>query len=442
MKPISDRAVLTLLARITRASLLLLAALLAVCMAPMELARADDLLDKRVHFDIAAVPLSNALVQFSAQSGVQVAVADADVAHLRSKGLNGDHSVQEALGDLLHDSGLSFSRVGATMVAIRSAPSASTPAVRTASLSGGDAQPVARPAADSGAKTIQLPDVAVIAPRPPSAAELAADSLYQFVVNHGSTHHPAAAGAVGGGLLRWRGGRSETICPETIGLDRGYNAFVSARVRAVAGFVGAPVHSDSSCKPNVQVLFTAHPEQAMKSVLNWGAKSLSVKFPHQMDKELEVSGEHTIQGWYITAGGGWTVLNRDPGLVGGIDLQGLWPRVIPTGGSSNDANRSILSVIVVIDINKIAGATVGSIADYVAMIALTVVQTPDHCDPLPSILDLMSPSCTSREKPMALTAGDIAFLKALYYRNTGLDWTPSRDDIVKDMTDQFKSGHY
>ena len=441
MRPISDHAVVTLLVRVSSASRLLLAALLAVCVTPMQLARADALLDKRVHFEIAAVPLSNALVQFSAQSGVQVAVADADVAHLQSQGLNGDHSVQEALGDLLRGSGLSFSRVGATMVAIRSAPSAAPTAIRTASLGDGGVQP-ASPAADAGAKTVQLPDVAIIAPRPPSAAELAADSLYQFVVNHGSTHHPAAAGAVGGGLLRWRGGRSETICPETVGLDRGYNAFVSARVRAVAGFVGAPVHSDSSCKPNVQVLFTAHPEQAMKSVLNWGAKSLSVRFPHQMDKELEVSGEHTIQGWYVTAGGGWTVLNRDPGLVGGIDLQGLWPRVIPTGGSSNDANRSILSVIVVIDINKIAGATVGSIADYIAMIALTVVQAPDHCDPLPSILDLMSPSCTARDKPSALTAGDIAFLKALYYRNTGLDWTPSRDDIVKDMTEQFKSGHY
>jgi hypothetical protein len=42
-------------------------------------ARADDPLDRNVHFAIASAPLANALVQFSAQSGVQIAVADADV---------------------------------------------------------------------------------------------------------------------------------------------------------------------------------------------------------------------------------------------------------------------------------------------------------------------------------------------------------------------------
>jgi len=400
---------------------------------------ADDVLDKHVHFDIAAAPLSNALIQFSAQSGVQVAVADADVSHLQSKGLNGDHSVQEALGDLLHDSGLSFSRVGAATVAIRSAPTTSLAAVRAAPLAVASDTPPQSPSADPGAQaSTQLPDVAVIAPRPPTDDELAGNSLFQFVVNHGSTHYPSSVGAVSGSLLRWRGGRPETICPATVGLEPGYNEFVSARLRAVAAFIGAPVQSASSCLPNVQVLFTTKPREAMKSVLDWGAKSLGVRFPHQMQKELDISADHAIQGWYITAGGGASVLNRDPGLVGGIALQALWPRVVPTSFNATDANRSILSVIIVIDTNKVEGATIGSIADYVALIALTVVQTPDHCDPLPSILDLMSRTCGSREKPTALTAGDLAFLKSLYYRNTGLGKTPSRDDIVTNMREQFK----
>jgi hypothetical protein len=30
----------------------------------------------------------------------------------------------------------------------------------------------------------------------------------------------------------------------------------------------------------------------------------------------------------------------------------------------------------------------------------------------------MSSSCGAREKPTAITAGDLAFLKALYYKNT------------------------
>jgi hypothetical protein len=296
----------------------------------------------------------------------------------------------------------------------------------------------------------QPPEVAVIAPRPPTAQELAGDSLFRFVVNHGATNYSAATnavgfspttGVVGGGLLRWRGGRSETICPATYGLSRGFNDFISARVRAVAAYIGAPVQTDSVCsKPNVQIFFTTQPEVAMKSVLNLGAKSLGVRFPHQMEKELEVSGEHTIQGWYVTAGGGSSVLNRDPAMIGGIALQSLWPRTVSTSANASDAGRSILSVIVIIDVNKIAGATVGPLADYVALIALTVVRNPDHCDPLPSILDLMSSTCGSREKPGTLTAGDIAFLRALYYHDTGIGSTLSRDDMVKNMKEQFQTG--
>jgi hypothetical protein len=67
-----------------------------------------------------------------------------------------------------------------------------------------------------------------------------------------------------------------------------------------------------------------------------------------------------------------------------------------------------------------------------------VAQSPDHCDPLPSILDLMS-SCATREAPTAITAGDIAFLKALYYLNTGLGPSMSRAAIRDNMMQQF--GH-
>ncbi|MGO9930965.1 MAG: hypothetical protein ACLPV8_04015, partial [Steroidobacteraceae bacterium] len=83
--------------------------------------------------------------------------------------------------------------------------------------------------------------------------------------------------------------------------------------------------------------------------------------------------------------------------------------------------------------------TIGTIADYLAMLTLTVVQSPEHCDPLPSILDLMSSSCGTREKPIAMTAGDLAFLKALYYHNTGLSTSLTRDEIQDNMMRQFES---
>jgi hypothetical protein len=188
----------------------------------------------------------------------------------------------------------------------------------------------------------QFPDVGIIAPPPPTTQELAPDGLFQFIVHHGTTHYSQATGAVGGGLLRWRGGRAETVCPGTAGLDAGYNDFVSARVRAIAALVGAPVHEDDQkCTPNVQIIFTQEPRSVMAKVQQWGAQALRVRFDHQMTKALEISDEHAIQGWYVTAGGGSSVLNRDPGLIGGVELQALWPRVITTSAHANGGNRGI-----------------------------------------------------------------------------------------------------
>jgi hypothetical protein len=426
-----------------KASILRLAGTaLAMWIAGIACARAADFLDRNARFDIAAAPLATALLQFSSQSKVQVAVADADVAHLRSKAITGEYSIRDALSSLLRDTGLSFSPVGTAMVAIRVASSGSVSASRSRAAEAGSGTPPEPPppALGTGAdEPTQLPDVAVTAPRPPTAEELAGNSLWEFIVHHGTTHYSEAAGAIGGGLLRWRGGRAETICPATVGLDQGYNDFVSARLRAVASFVGAPVQADPQCTPNVQIIFSTDPRKAMEAVLKRGAQLLGVGFPHQEQKELEISGAHAIQGWYVTTGAGASALNRDPTFVGRLALQSLWPRVIPRGVYANGGG-SILSVILVIDTQRVAGATIGSIADYLAMVALTVAQSPDHCDPLPSILDLMSPACGARDKPLGLTAGDVAFLKALYYENTGIGKTLSRDEIQFNMMRQFRAG--
>jgi hypothetical protein len=87
---------------------------------------------------------------------------------------------------------------------------------------------------------------------------------------------------------------------------------------------------------------------------------------------------------------------------------------------------------------KVVGYTIGALADYLAMLTLSVAQSPDHCDPLPSILDLMSSSCGTREMPTGMTAGDLAILKALYYKNTGLGASMSRSAIEDNMVRQFK----
>jgi hypothetical protein len=392
-------------------------------------ARADDLLDRGVAFHISASPLPSALIEFSTQSGIQVAAADADVAHVNSRGVNGTMPSRTALSTLLHGTGLEFARVGAGTVAIRRAS-----IVPRAESSGAAAKiPAAQPAppdpnANANA-SLEIPDVTVTAPRPPTDDELAGDSLYQFIVHHGTVHYLNTG--TGGNIGHWRGGR-QSICPLTSGLDAGYNDFVTARLRALATYVGAPVQSDPHCKDNVRIIFTARPEEGMKDVVEWASVYFNIRYSG-MKQLLGFRRDHAIQGWYMTTVWGASVLNTDVALLK-LNLLPIWPQIAPRRG---DDTNGIGVVILFVDTTAVAGDAIGTIADYLAMLTLSVVQSPDYCDPLPSILDLMSSSCGTREKPTAMTAGDLAFLKALYYHNTGLGSSLSRFQIQDNMMRQF-----
>jgi hypothetical protein len=77
--------------------------------------------------------------------------------------------------------------------------------------------------------------VNVFAPSPATDAELAADSVYQFILHHPTTPYTKGQGAVGS-LTRWRGGRPETtggsaaVLPES----RGEKAFDRESTKLVA----------------------------------------------------------------------------------------------------------------------------------------------------------------------------------------------------------------
>jgi hypothetical protein len=291
----------------------------------------------------------------------------------------------------------------------------------------------------------QIPGPTVTPPTPPTERELAGDSVYQFVLHHATVHYVSSGTT--GNLARWRGGL-QSICPLTLGLTPEYDSFVSARIRALAAYVGAPVQSSPQCRTNVQILFTDNPREAMDQVMKWATgPRFGIRYSGGMKDLIAFRGDHAIQGWYMTTRGGARALNTDVSLLG-LDLQPLWPQITQNhlgsdsvgtrlgGGSGSGIGIGI--VILIVDTTKLGAYSTETLADYLAMLTLSVAQSPDHCDPLPSILDLMSPSCGARAAPAAITAGDLAFLKALYYRNTGLGPSLSRDAIQENMMEQFK----
>lgn len=398
--------------------------------------RADDLLDRGISFHISPSPLSSALLEFSTQSGLQVAAADAEVSHLNSNGVNGTYPPRIALDLLLHGTGLRFSQVGATTVAIGAAPRPALVASTRIDGAGADARAPERKSSQSDLVTpnpVEIPDVTVTAPRPPTDQELAGDSLSQFVIHHATVRYFNTG--VTGNLARWRGGK-QSICPVTDGLSLAQNAYITARVRALATYVGAPVDSAPHCKDNVQILFTKRPQDKMDSVIQWATVYFRNRYSGGTKDLIAFRPEHAIQGWYMTTRGGSIVLNTDVEFLG-LSVLPVWPKIIQNH-LGDEAGSGIGVVILVVDTTKVIDYSIGAIADYLAMMTLSVVQSPDNCDPLPSILDLMSSSCGKREMPAGITAGDLAFLKALYYKNTGWGRSLSRDQIQDNMMRQFK----
>src|SRR5271163_1134523 len=170
----------------------------------------------------------------------------------------------------------------------------------------------------------EIPDVTVTAPSPPTDAELAGDSLYQFIVHHATVHY-VNTGTMGN-LARWRGGR-QSICPVTVGLSPGYNAFVTARLRALAAYVGAPVQSDPQCKSNVQILFTNNPQGKMDQVVKWATSpAFHNRYSGGGRELIAFKTDHAIQGWYLTTSGGAAVLNTDVSMVG-FSVLPIWPEI-------------------------------------------------------------------------------------------------------------------
>jgi hypothetical protein len=75
-----------------------------------------------------------------------------------------------------------------------------------------------------------IPQITVIAPRPPEAREIAGDNVATFIRKHGQPSKRI-------GLLgRW----AEPVCPLTQGLAQSFNDFINARIQAIAAAVHAP----------------------------------------------------------------------------------------------------------------------------------------------------------------------------------------------------------
>jgi len=250
-----------------------------------------------------------------------------------------------------------------------------------------------------------------------------------------------------GKIARW----SDGVCPIVAGLPPGFSKFVVRRVREVAAQAGTPVNNRPGCKPNIEIAFTTEPQALIDNIRRTNVEYLGY---HDNASQLETLATITrpIQAWYTTATQdvqGKTEI--DTAKKAGIGLQvpctpcpggyTYLPNataVSTTGTRLGDGLRSSLyHVIIVANPNRLKEYEMGSLADYIAMLALAQVSSLDSCQQLPSIVNMLARDCQTRTD--ALTENDTAYLRGLYRMSADMNLSVQRDQMAYGMEQELKS---
>jgi hypothetical protein len=227
-------------------------------------------------------------------------------------------------------------------------------------------------------------------------------------------------------IARWRTG----ICPVVEGLPQHFAAFITRRLVAIARNAGAPVNADPKCRHNIEIVFTDRP-QLLADDLRKNHRPYLGYFDnlHQADELATV--RHDIQAWYLTGTvdfhGALYVDNprasffngaavAQPVSAGGIAVEGYAAR---GGRLNNGIGSTLYNVVIVANPARLGDYEMGSLADYIAMLALSQPKSFDACWEVPSITNLLSRNCEPARKTATVSDNDVAFLYGLYKMGAG-----------------------
>jgi hypothetical protein len=245
------------------------------------------------------------------------------------------------------------------------------------------------------------------------------------------------------------------ICPVTLGLGDKYAKYVTQRMRDIATAAGAPVNADPGCRPNIEVVFTTTPQGLIDKVRK--RQTLLLGYYDNLRRADELAKvTHPIQAWYTTETkdfdgsriidsgrcGGEATLNiqtdaqtptGDMATAGVYQLSLPCATIVHVSGSriNNGLTSGFFNVLIVAEPAKLLDYEVGSLADYISMLALSQPASLDSCLELPSISNMLAPGCASVSN--RITDGDLAYLHALYKMPDGTSLTVQRDEIMYRM---------
>jgi len=267
--------------------------------------------------------------------------------------------------------------------------------------------------------TILVPCLALADPAPP--APPSREAISSFVDAAATPTHMT------GKVARWE----EPVCPMMMGQAPNVSAFVTERVAAVAAAVGAPVSSNKSCTANIQIVFTTAPQALLDDVREHAADYIGYASSTSVLKQMATL-THPIQAWYATGvrdlRGRYTIdSGRDRGASGPANSGDVTGTLLTDGQHS-----AIHHVLIVVDLAQQQGKDIVPLSDYIAVLALAQIGSPDNCRPLPSITNMLAPAC--ERKTASITANDLAYLQGLYGMDANrLHLVNQKNDIADRM---------
>ena len=275
-----------------------------------------------------------------------------------------------------------------------------------------------------------LQEVTVNAQQQPDVHTLERVIIPRFVKSHGKPS------SFSGQLGRWS--KPYSICPSTIGLEPAAAEFISRRITTLAASVGAPVAPHGRCLPNVEIIFTANPQEQVSYFASNYRALLGYDTGSLRDR---VTFSHQIRAWYSTAthtsGAGWKIDSDRPPIAISDPPVKINEQEAGSGGRFTKTMRSgIINVLIIADAKQVSQHSLRSVADYISMLVLTRTSV-DGCSALPSIVDLFSTDCADRAPPESITPADRAYLKALYTadleNNLNLEQNDLHDRMAREM---------
>jgi hypothetical protein len=277
------------------------------------------------------------------------------------------------------------------------------------------------------------------------------DAINSFLFSH------VTATRVTDKVARWSIG----ICPQTFGLGAKYAGYITQRIRSIAASVGAPVAADPACRANIQIVFTTTPQALLDNIRQNQPTYLGYHDNSTQAARL-ATVTRAIQSWYTTATGDLRGQPQiDSAHAGGITLQlpsppptgpggmegfagGVFTLNLPsanartvTGGRLGDGlTSSFYNIIIVAEPGKLKDFEVGTLADYIAMLALTQPGALDACEDMPTITNLLLPGC--RNPVSTITDGDLAYLRGIYKMSPAGTLQMQRHEILYQMRKDLK----